>query len=134
MQLATWKKTPLAMNTAAGHQQHRQPRSTRNRCTGGAWVRSDSIIVEEPIQIEELANRPPWLAAILEDGYFRSYDVSKLTLDAAGVNELEELYASCPRSESELLVALDRVRASGQLQRALSSRIRAIAHPAWAIA
>jgi hypothetical protein len=56
---------------------------------GGAWVRSDSIIVEEPIQIEELANRPPWLAAILEDGYLRSYDASKLAMDAAGVNELE---------------------------------------------
>ena len=56
---------------------------------GGAWVRSDSIIVEEPIQIEELANRPPWSAAILEDGYFRSYDVSKLAVDSAGVNDLE---------------------------------------------
>jgi hypothetical protein len=40
-------------------------------------------------QIEELANRPPWLAAILEDGYFRSYDASKLAVDASGVNELE---------------------------------------------
>jgi hypothetical protein len=55
----------------------------------GAWLRSDSIIVEEPIQIEELANRPPWLAAILEDGTFRQYDSPKLKLDAAGINLLE---------------------------------------------
>jgi hypothetical protein len=56
---------------------------------GGAWVRSDSIIVEEPVQIEELANRPPCLAAILEDGYFRAYDTSKLSKDAVNVNVLE---------------------------------------------
>ena len=56
----------------------------------GAWLRSDSIIVEEPIQIEELTNRPPWLATIIEDGYPRSLRyASKLKLDAAGINELE---------------------------------------------
>src|SRR6185312_13463330 len=56
---------------------------------GGAWVRSDSIRVEEPIQIEELANRPPWLAAILEDGTYRKYDAATLGVDAAGVNAME---------------------------------------------
>jgi hypothetical protein len=55
----------------------------------GAWLRSDSIIVEEPIQIEEIANRPPWLAAILEDGYYRQADVQKVKVDEAGVNGLE---------------------------------------------
>jgi hypothetical protein len=88
-QLETWKKTPIAVNT--------QPdiSSVGNRTVidmavrAGAWLRSDSIIVEEPIQIEELANRPPWLAAILEDGYFRQYDTQKLKLDTAGINELE---------------------------------------------
>jgi hypothetical protein len=55
----------------------------------GAWLRSDSIIVEEPIQIDEIANRPAWLAAIMEDGYFRQYDIEKLNLDAARVNVLE---------------------------------------------
>jgi hypothetical protein len=55
----------------------------------GAWLRSDSIRVEEAVQIEELADRPPWLATIIEDGYMRQYDVEKLTLDEAGVNILE---------------------------------------------
>jgi hypothetical protein len=89
MQLAIWKKTPLAMNTQPDISNTGNREAIDIAVRGGAWVRSDSIIVEEPIQIEELANRPPWLAAILEDGYLRSYDVSKLAVDAAGVNELE---------------------------------------------
>jgi hypothetical protein len=89
MQLATWKKTPLAMNTQPDISNTGNREALEIAVRGGAWVRSDSIIVEEPIQIEELANRPPWLAAILEDGDMRSYDISKLALDAAGANELE---------------------------------------------
>ena len=89
VQLDTWKSTPLAVNT--------QPdisnvgnRGVLEMCMhAGAWLRSDSIIIEEPIQIDELANRPSWLAAILEDGYFRQYDVSKLPVDSAGINVLE---------------------------------------------
>ena len=89
MQLAAWKKTPLAMNTQPDISNMGNREAIETAVRGGAWVRSDSIIVEEPIQIEELANRPPWLAAILEDGYFRSYDASKLAMDAGGVNVLE---------------------------------------------
>ena len=89
MQLATWKKTPLAMNTQPDISNTGNREAIEIAVRGGAWVRSDSIIVEEPIQIEELANRPPWLAAILEDGYFRAYNASKLTTDAASVNVLE---------------------------------------------
>jgi len=89
MQLATWKNTPLAMNTQPDISNTGNRQALEIAVRGGAWVRSDSIIIEEPIQIEELANRPPWLAAILEDGYFRTYDVAKLAVDAAGVNEME---------------------------------------------
>jgi hypothetical protein len=89
MQLATWKNTPLAMNTQPDISNTGNREALEIAVQGGAWVRSDSIIVEEPIQIEELANRPPWLAAVLEDGYFRQYDTAKLAVDAAGVNELE---------------------------------------------
>jgi hypothetical protein len=89
MQLAAWKKTPLAMNTQPDISNTGNREAIEIAVRGGAWVRSDSILVEEPIQIEELANRPPWLAAILEDGYLRSYDAGKLAVDAAGVNELE---------------------------------------------
>lgn len=89
MQLDTWKKTPLAMNTQPDISNTGNREAIEIAVRGGAWVRSDSIIVEEPIQIEELANRPPWLAAILEDGYFRQYNAAKLALDSSGVNELE---------------------------------------------
>jgi hypothetical protein len=88
-QLETWKKTPLAVNTQPDISNVGNGTVIDMAVRAGAWLRSDSIIVEEPIQIEELANRPPWLAAILEDGYFRQYDASKLKLDAAGINELE---------------------------------------------
>ena len=88
-QLDTWKKTPLAVNTQPDISNVGNRTVIDLAVRAGAWLRSDSIIVEEPIQIEELANRPPWLAAILEDGYFRQYDASKLKLDAAGINELE---------------------------------------------
>ena len=88
-QLDTWKRTPLAVNTQPDISNVGNRTVIDMAVRAGAWLRSDSIIVEEPIQIEELANRPPWLAAILEDGYLRQYDIQKLKLDAAGVNELE---------------------------------------------
>jgi hypothetical protein len=88
-QLDTWKRTPLAVNTQPdiSHVGNRAVIDMVVRA--GGWLRSDSIIVEEPIQIEELANRPPWQAAILEDGNLRHYELQKIKLDAAGVNELE---------------------------------------------
>ena len=88
-QLAAWKKTPLAVNTQPDISNVGNRAVIDKAMRAGAWLRSDSIIVEEPIQIDQLANRPPWLAAILEDGYFRQYDTKKLSTDAAGVNVLE---------------------------------------------
>jgi hypothetical protein len=89
MQLNAWKKTPLAVNTEPDISSVGNRTVIDMAVRAGAWLRSDSIIVEEPIQIEELTNRPPWLATIIEDGYHRHYDTSKLTQDTAGVNILE---------------------------------------------
>jgi len=89
LQLESWKKTPLAFNTQPDISKVGNRKTLAMAMSAGAWLRSDSIIVEEPIQIDQLANRPPWLAAILEDGYLRAYDTSKLTKDSSGVNELE---------------------------------------------
>jgi hypothetical protein len=88
-QLDTWKKTPLAVNTQPDISNVGNRTVIDMAVRAGSWVRSDSIIVEEPIQIEELANRPPWTAAILEDGYFRQYDTHALKPDATGVNVME---------------------------------------------
>jgi len=89
LQLETWKKTPLAFNTQPDISNVGNRKTLAIAMSAGAWLRSDSIIVDEPIQIDQIANRPPWLAAILEDGYFRQYDTSKLSRDESGVNILE---------------------------------------------
>ena len=89
LQLETWKKTPLAFNTQPDISKVGNRKTLAMAMSAGAWLRSDSIIIEEPIQIDQLANRPPWLAAILEDGYFRQYDISKLAKDSRGVNVME---------------------------------------------
>jgi len=92
LQLDLWRNVPLAVNT--------QPdisnvgnRELQDMCVrAGCWLRSDSIVIEEPIQIEELANRPPWLATIMEDGYYRQYkiDPTYLPIDESGINVLEK--------------------------------------------
>lgn len=59
----------------------------------GCWLRSDSIFLDEPEQIEALSNRPPWLAVVMEDGSQRQYDTRApgyLPKDEAGVNVLEK--------------------------------------------
>ena len=57
----------------------------------GCWLRTDSVVMEEPTQIEMLSNRPPWLAAILEDGSIRHYALEdkQLAADSAGVTLAE---------------------------------------------
>ena len=91
LQMDAWKRVPLAVNT--------QPDISRvgNRevqdlaVRGGAWLRSDSVILDEPIQIETLAHRPPWLAVVMEDGYHRHYrrDTERYRVDPAGVDPIE---------------------------------------------
>ncbi|HCC58844.1 MAG TPA: hypothetical protein DEQ47_16610 [Solibacterales bacterium] len=88
-QLGRWKRTPLAVNTQPDISRVGNDQVIGRAMRAGAWMRSDSIVVEEPQQIDLLANRPPWAAAVLEDGYFRQYDVTHLERDSAGVNVLE---------------------------------------------
>jgi hypothetical protein len=90
-QLDAWKKTPLAVNTepdisGVGN------REVQELCVReGCWLRSDSILsIEEPMQVEMLANRPPWLAVAMEDGGFRDYNVKTIPFDEAGINLREK--------------------------------------------
>ena len=73
LQFEAWKRTPLAANTQPdiSNVGNRQVQDLVVR--SGGWLRSDSLIMDEPIQIEELGHRPPWLATILEDGENRHY-------------------------------------------------------------
>lgn len=137
-QIDAWKKTALAVNTQPDISHVGNRRIIDLAMRGGAWLRSDSIIIEEPIQIDQIANRPPWLAAILEDGYFRQYDIAKLKVDSAGINEMENylLHNLDLRSnywslwtESDNLRAYNEKYPRGfeRLQASLGYRLR----PAW---
>ncbi len=92
LQLELWKKVPLAVNTQPDISSVGNKEVLDLCVRAGCWLRSDSIIIEEPIQIEELGNRPPWLAVVMEDGYHRQYKVDPqyLSTDDAGVNILEK--------------------------------------------
>lgn len=92
LQLDLWKRVPLAVNTQPDISKVGNNEVLDMCVRAGCWLRSDSIIIEEPIQIEELANRPPWLAVVMEDGYYRQYKVDPkyLPMDNAAVNVLEK--------------------------------------------
>jgi hypothetical protein len=91
LQLDAWKRTPLAVNTEPDISQVGN-REVQDLCVrNGCWLRSDSILsIEEPVQVEMLANRPPWLAVVMEDGGYRHYDVTKIPLEEAGINLREK--------------------------------------------
>ncbi|MGO9087749.1 MAG: hypothetical protein ACLP6G_05080 [Terriglobales bacterium] len=81
LQLDAWKKTSLAINTQPdiSNVGNRQIQDMAARA--GCWLRSDSLIMDEPIQIEELSHRPPWLAIVMEDGENRHYVMPELVAE-----------------------------------------------------
>jgi hypothetical protein len=89
LQLETWKRTQLAVNTQPDISNVGNTEVLDLAMRSGCWPRSDSIVIEEPIQIDQLANRRPWLAAIMEDGDHRDYDISRMPVDSAGVSQRE---------------------------------------------
>ena len=92
LQMETWKKTPLVVNTQPDISRVGNDAVLALAMRGGCWLRSDSVILDEPIQIEELSGRPAWLAAVMEDGYFRPYDPSAKShsVDSAGVSVIDK--------------------------------------------
>jgi hypothetical protein len=89
LQLDTWKRTPLAVNTQPDISNVGNREVVDMAVRASCWLRSDSILVEEPIQIEELSNRPAWLPVVMEDGFHRDYDVNTIPVDDAGINLCE---------------------------------------------
>jgi len=75
-QLDAWKRVPLAVNTQPDISRVGNRRVIELAMSAGAWLRSDSVLVEEPVQIDMISNRPPWLAVVMEDGYDRQYELS----------------------------------------------------------
>jgi hypothetical protein len=64
-QLACWKRTPLVTNTQPDFSRVGNSELVDRTIRTHNWLRTDTIFIENE-QIEALANRPPWIAAICE--------------------------------------------------------------------
>lgn len=89
VQLEAFRRAQLAVNTQPDISNAGNREVIDMAVRAGCWLRSDSILIEEPEQIEALANRPPWLASILEDGYYRQYDPSANRLESSMLHVLD---------------------------------------------
>ncbi len=98
LQIDAWKKVPLAVNTEPDISRVGNREVHDMIVRSGGWLRSDSIIMDEPIQIEMLSNRPQWSAVILEEGSNRHFNMDPQSLhpDGAGVNRKEQSMGHVP--------------------------------------
>lgn len=96
-QMDAWPRVPLAVNTQPDISGVGNRAVQELAVRGGCWLRSDSIILDEPIQIDALANRPPWLAVVMEDGYHRHYrtDRPAYKVDGAGLSSIDQAMLHC---------------------------------------
>ncbi len=67
VQLDNFKKTPLLTNTQPDYSRVGNAEMLDRTVRSNNWIRSDTIFIENE-QIEALSNRPPWIAALLEQG------------------------------------------------------------------
>jgi len=67
VQLEHFTKTPLLTNTQPDFSRVGNSELLDRTVRSNNWIRSDTIFIENE-QIEALSNRPPWIAALLEQG------------------------------------------------------------------
>jgi hypothetical protein len=67
IQLDAFRRTPLATNTQPDFSRVGNSELLDRTVRAHNWIRSDTIFIENE-QIEALSNRPPWVAAVLEQG------------------------------------------------------------------
>ncbi|MGA8285452.1 MAG: hypothetical protein WB796_11940 [Candidatus Sulfotelmatobacter sp.] len=67
VQLEHFTKTPLLTNTQPDYSRVGNSELLDRAVRSNNWIRSDTIFIENE-QIEALSNRPPWIAALLEQG------------------------------------------------------------------
>ena len=67
VQLEEFSKTPLLTNTQPDYSRVGNSEVLDRTLRSNNWIRSDTIFIENE-QIEALSNRPPWIAALLEQG------------------------------------------------------------------
>ncbi|WP_308639612.1 hypothetical protein [Paenibacillus silvisoli] len=137
-QIERWKQTPLAVNTQPDISRTGNRSVREYAMSEGCWVRTDSIVLDEPEQIEVISNRAPWTAAVIEDGYYRHFKLEKLAFDSANVDVIANsmLHALDTGgnywglwTEAEAIAEYDERYPEGirELQRPLGYRLR----PAW---
>ncbi|WP_127579338.1 hypothetical protein [Paenibacillus koleovorans] len=138
LQIDTWDKVPLAVNTQPDISRVGNRAVQRLAIDQDCWLRTDSILIEEPCQVQMLNDRPPTAAAILEDGYYRHYDTKRIPIDAAGINAMESNMLHALNvganywsmwTESDNLAAYNEQYPAGirELQKRMGYRLR----PAW---
>ena len=89
-QVRTWDKTPLLINTQPDISKTGNRECLDYAMREGCWLRSDSITrIEEPIQVDQLSSRPPWLAVAMENGAYRHYRPDEVHVDENGINPVE---------------------------------------------
>jgi hypothetical protein len=89
-QVEKWNRVPLVMNTQPDISKTGNRECLDFAMRSGCWLRSDSLTrIEEPIQIDQLANRPPWLAVAMEHGEYRHYEPEDSLPDKTGINPIE---------------------------------------------
>ena len=67
VQIEHFSKTPLLTNTQPDYSRVGNSELLDRTIRSNNWIRSDTIFIENE-QIEALSNRPPWVAALLEQG------------------------------------------------------------------
>jgi hypothetical protein len=90
MQLEHFKRTPLLTNTQPDFSRVGNSELLDRAVRSNNWIRSDTIFIENE-QIEALSNRPPWIAALLEQGLpGKAPEVSETT---EGISPTENMIA-----------------------------------------
>jgi hypothetical protein len=101
-QLDCWKHTRIAVNLQPDISRVGNDTVQRLMIDAGEWIRTDSIILDEPQQIELINSRPADCAVIIEDGWRRDH----LT-DVAYLNIPDFAHSGVDYLENAMLHALD---------------------------
>jgi hypothetical protein len=80
-QLKVWDKTPLLTNTQPDFNHVGNDFLLQETLRTNNWLRTDTIFIENQ-QIDELSNRPSWIAAGVEVGMFRTEDRADVHFDS----------------------------------------------------
>jgi hypothetical protein len=102
MQLERWRRTPLAVNMQPDISRVGNDAVQALALDAGEWMRTDSIILDEPQQLERIGGRPPSAAAVVEDGWRRDYGT-----DAEYLRIPEFAHAGADYLENAMRHALD---------------------------